>query len=43
MIFVFLLDVFMDVVARPKYNPVNDMIALMSGVIIDLDKVLKTK
>ena len=33
----------MDVIVRSNNNPVNDMIALMSGHINDLDKALKTK
>ena len=33
----------MDVILSSKNNPVNDMTALMSGLINDLDKVLKTK
>ena len=33
----------MDVVIRSKNNPVNYMTALMSGLINDLDKVIKTK
>ena len=33
----------MDVILSSNNNPVNDMTALMSGLINDLDKVLKTK
>ena len=33
----------MDVIVRSNNNPVNDMTALMSGLIYDLDKVMKTK
>ena len=33
----------MDTVIRSDNNQVNDMIILMSGLIIDLDKVVKTK
>ena len=33
----------MDVVIRWNINPVNGMIALMSGLINDLDKDIKTK
>ena len=33
----------MDVIVRSNDNPVNDMTALMSGLINDLDKVMKTK
>ena len=33
----------MDVIFSSNNNPVNDMTALMSGLINDLDKVLKTK
>ena len=33
----------MDVIIRPNNNPVNDMTALMSGLVNDLDKVMKTK
>ena len=32
----------MDVIVRSN-NPVNDLIALMSGLINDLDKVIKIK
>ena len=33
----------MDVIVRSFNNPVNDMTALMSGLINDLDKGMKTK
>ena len=33
----------MDAVVRSNNNPVNDMTVLMSGLINDLDKVIKTK
>ena len=33
----------MDVIVRSTNNPVNDMTALMSGLIDDLDKVIRTK
>ena len=33
----------MYVITMSDNNPVNDMIALMSGLINDLDKVIKTK
>ena len=33
----------MDVIVRSNNNPVNDMTAPMSGLINDLDKVMKTK
>ena len=33
----------MDVIVRLNNNPVNDMTALMSGLINDLDNVIKTK
>ena len=33
----------MDVVVRSNSNPVNDMTALMSGLINDLDKAIKMK
>ena len=33
----------MDVIVRSNNNPVNDMIALMSGLINDLDNVKKIK
>ena len=33
---------FMDVIGRSNNNPVYDMTALMSGLINDLDKVIKT-
>ena len=33
----------MDVIIRSYNNPVNDMTVLMSGLINDLDKVIKTK
>ena len=33
----------MDVIVRSNNNPVNDMTAHMSGLINELDKVLKTK
>ena len=33
----------MNVIVRSNNNPVSDMTALMSGVINDLDKVIKTK
>ena len=33
----------MDVIIRSNNNPINDMTTLMSGVIDDLDKVMKTK
>ena len=33
----------MDVIVRSNNNPVNDMTAHMSGLINDLDKVIKTK
>ena len=33
----------MDVIIRSKRNLVNDMTALMSGLINDLAKVMKTK
>ena len=32
----------MDVIVRSNINPVNDMSAHMSGLINDLDKVIKT-
>ena len=32
----------MDVVVRSNNNPVNDMTAFMSGLLNDLDKVIKT-
>ena len=34
---------FMDVIVRSNNNPVNDMTALMSGLINDLDKAIKSK
>ena len=33
----------MDVIIRSNNNPLNDMIAPVSGLINDLDKVMKTK
>ena len=33
----------MDVVVRSNINPVNEMIAPMSGFMNDLDKIIKTK
>ena len=33
----------MDVIVRSNDNPVNDMTASVSGLINDLDKVIKTK
>ena len=33
----------MDVIIRSNINPVSDMIALMSGLINDLDKAMKAK
>ena len=33
----------MAVIVRSNNNPVNDMTALMSGLINELDKVIKTK
>ena len=33
----------MDVIIRPNNNPVNDMATLMSGLVNDLDKVIKIK
>ena len=33
----------MDVIVRSNNKPINDMAALMSGLINDLDKVMKTK
>ena len=33
----------MDVIIRSNNYPVNDMTALMSGLINDLDKDIKTK
>ena len=33
----------MDDIVRSNINPVNDMTALMSWLINDLDKVIKTK
>ena len=33
----------MDVIVRSNNNPVNDMTASVSGLINDLDKVMKTK
>ena len=33
----------MDVIFRSNNNPVNDITALMSGLINDLDKFIKTK
>ena len=33
----------MDVIVRSNNNPVNDMTALMSGLINGLDKAIKTK
>ena len=33
----------MDVIVRSNNNPVNDMTALMNGLINDLDKVIKTE
>ena len=33
----------MDVIVRSNNNPVNDMTTLVSGLINDLDKVIKTK
>ena len=33
----------MDVIIRSNNNPVNDMSAHVSGLINDLDKVIKTK
>ena len=34
---------FIDVIVRLNNNPVNDMTALMSGLINDLDKSIKIK
>ena len=33
----------MDVIVRLNNNPANDMTALMSGLINDLDKVMRIK
>ena len=33
----------MDVIVRSNNSPVNDMTALMSGLINELDKAIKTK
>ena len=33
----------MDVIVRSNNNTVNDMTALMNGLIIDLSKVIMTK
>ena len=33
----------MDVIVGSNNNPVNDMTALMSGLINDFDKAIKTK
>ena len=33
----------MDVIVRLNNDPVNDMTALMSGLMNDLDKAMKTK
>ena len=33
----------MDVIVRSNNNPVNDMTALVSGLINDLDKVINSK
>ena len=33
----------MDVIVRSNNNPVKDITALMSGLINDLDKVMKIK
>ena len=33
----------MDVIVRSSNNPVNDMTALISGLINDLDKAMMTK
>ena len=33
----------MEVIIRSNNNPVNDMTTLMSGLINDLDKAMKTK
>ena len=33
----------MDVIIRSNNNPVNDMTTHVSGLINDLDKVIKTK
>ena len=33
----------MDVIVRSNNNPVNDMTTLVSWLINDLDKVMKTK
>ena len=33
----------MDVIVRSNNKPVNDMIVLMSGLIIDLDKALRQR
>ena len=33
----------MDVIVRLNNNPVNDMITPVSGLINDLDKVMRTK
>ena len=33
----------MDVIVRSNNNPINDMTALMSVLITDLDKAIKTK
>ena len=33
----------MDVIIRSNNNPINDMTVLMSGIINDLDKIIKTK
>ena len=32
----------MDVIVRSNNNPVNDMTALMSGLLYDLDMAMKT-
>ena len=32
----------MDFIVRSNNNPVNDMTAIMSGIINDLDKAIKT-
>ena len=37
------VDFFMDVIVRLNNNPVNDMTAHVCGLIIDLDKVMKSK
>ena len=37
------VDSIKDVNVRSNNNPVNDMTTLMSGLINDMDKVIKTK